>query len=442
MNRNMKAILLILLLLTAVATVTGCGAEETPYQTNDAENYTVSVKYDANGGTFTTNTSIIVDSYNISEMTPNGNGQVELALLSPDNEVRGTDAFSAVNNGYFLAGWYTERTESSDSAGNKVYSYSGKWDFQKDLLAVDTGKTYTSAEPVVTLYAAWIPLFQIEFYSLDSGEHLDTYTYDPLAEGEILVPAWDEGTGAINMYRFPEKNGYTFNGAYYDAEGTQAVDTEAVVHPGVIDYETGSAKDNVLKLYVDWTEGEWYHIYNTEQFLDNASVNGNYVIHADLDFADAIWPSSLMHGNFNGSIQGNGHTFKNISITQTNNSKVNAGLFGHITETAQITDVTFEDVTVTIKAGTRVAGTSYGLFAGSISGEAVLTGVSIVNGTLQIDSGCYFGTDDYSIGLLCGMGDASVIDYSDITCVAVGDKPESVQITVSDNTVTAQIVNE
>ncbi len=442
MNQKIKAILLTFLLATSVAMVTGCGAEETPYQTNDAENYTVSVKYDANGGIFTTNTSVIVDSYNISEMKTNGSGQVELALLSPDNEVRGTDAFRAVNNGYFLAGWYTERIESSDSAGNKVYSYSGKWDFQKDLLKVDAGKTYSSAEPVVTLYAAWIPLFQIEFYSLDSGEHLDTYTYDPLAETEIKVPAWDEGTGAINMYRFPERSGYTFNGAYYDADGTKAVDTETVAHPGVIDYETGSVKDNVLKLYVDWTEGEWYHIYNTQQFLDNASVNGNYVIHADLDFTDANWPTSLMHGNFNGSIEGNGHTFKNISITQTNNSKVNAGLFGHVTEKAKITDLIFENVTVTIKAGTRVAGTSYGLFAGSISGEAVLKDVSIVNGTLQIDSGCYFGTDDYSIGLLCGMGDASVIDYSDITCVAVGDKPERVQITVNDNTVTVQIVNE
>ncbi len=61
----------------------------------------------------------------------------------------------------------------------------------------------------------------------------------------------------------------------------------------------------------------------------------------------------------------------------------------------------------------------------------------MVNGLLQIDSACYFGTDDYTIGLVCGMGSAPV-DYTDITCVAVGDAPETVLIQVEDNTVTVE----
>ena len=92
----------------------------------------------------------------------------------------------------------------------------------------------------------------------------------------------------------------------------------------------------------------------------------------------------------------------------------------------------------TIKAGTRVAGTSYGLLAGSISAQATLSNLQILDSKLQIDSGCYFGTDDYTIGLLCGMGSANV-DYSQITCVAVGANPDSVKITVSDNQVTLEI---
>ena len=62
----------------------------------------------------------------------------------------------------------------------------------------------------------------------------------------------------------------------------------------------------------------------------------------------------------------------------------------------------------------------------------------IENSKLQIDSDCYFGTDDYTIGLVCGMGDTD-IDYTGITCEAVGDKPESVTISVSDSTVTVEI---
>ena len=435
MNANWKKILTVLLMVAAFALITGCAAEQTPYELNDGENYNVSVKYDANGGFFTTNTSVIVDSYNVSEIAVGDNGMAQIALLSPDNEARGNDAFSPVNNGFFLAGWYAERTENADG----TYTYSQKWDFEQDLLEVDPGEAHTSAEPVLTLYAAWVPLFEIEFYDLDSGESLGSYTFNPTTAGEILVPACDEETGAIEMYDFPENPGYTFAGAYYDAAGTQVVETPAVQHPGVVDEATGTAKNPVMEMYVDWTEGEWYHIYNAEQFKDNASVSGNYVLYADLDFADEIWPSSLMYGNFSGTIQGNGHTIRNVTVEQTNNSKVNAGLFGALTEGAQITDLTLENVTFTISSGTRVMGASFGLFAGSVSADATVSNVAITSGQLQIDSGCYFGTDDYTIGLLCGMGSVD-IDPAGITWAAVGSAPESVVITVDGQNVTVEFI--
>jgi len=438
---KIKAMLVALLTLTTFTFLSGCGGEQTPYEVNDEENYTVSVKYDANGGVFTTNTSVIVDSYNVSEMNTNG-GMAEIALIAPDNAARGNDAFTPVNNGHFLAGWYAGRTESTDGNGNTVYTYSDKWDFEKDLLKVDTSKTYTSAEPVLTLYAAWVPLFEIEFYALGTGEYLDSMTIDPTLVEEITVPCWDEETGAVEMYDFPERSGYTFNGAYYDVAGTQAIDTVAIAHTGKVDYASGTATDAVMQIYVDWVEGEWYHIYNVEQFLDNASVNGNYEIHADLDFTGEIWPTSLMHGNFGGVIHGNGHTLKNIEVVQTNNSKINAGLFGYLTETAEISDVTFENVNFTIKSGTRVVGTCYGLLAGTISEEAQLPNVQIKTSSVLIDSGSYFGVDDYSIGLLCGMGNAEAVPNADITCAVTGDNPESINITVDGNEVTLEFVIE
>jgi hypothetical protein len=210
-----------------------------------------------------------------------------------------------------------------------------------------------------------------------------------------------------------------------------------VQHPGTLDEATGLAKDPVMKLYVDYTEGEWYHIYNVEQFLDNASVNASFVLHEDLDFEGKIWPSSLMHGNFAGKIEGNGHKLTNITFEQTNNSKVNSGLFGNLTETASITDVIFENVTFTIKSGTRMTGANFGLFAGSVSDGAKIENVTIANSTLQIDSASYFGTDDYYIGLVCGFGTTN-IDASGITCTAVGENPESLTITVNDGIVTLE----
>lgn len=442
MKLRIKTLLLTVLTVGTMCLLTACGSEQTPYEINDEENYTVSVKYDANGGIFTTNTSVIVDSYNIADMKANSDGNVEIPLITPDDKSRGNDAFKATKSGYFLAGWYAERTEAGeDEDGNTLYTYGDKWDFEEDLLEVDADKTYSSEEPVITLYAAWVPLFEIEFYSLESGEYMNSYTYDPTLVDEIKVPTWDEETGAVEMYKFPETDGYTFNGAYYDEAGTQKIVTATLEHPGKVNEETGTAENSVLKIYVDWLEGEWYHIYTVEQFLDNASIKGNYEIHADLDFSGENWPSSFMYGNFTGSIKGNGHTFKNIEFAQTNNSKVNAGLFGNLTEEASITDLTFENVTFTIEKGTRVAGTSYGLFAGTIADGATIANVNILSSTLQIDSGCYFGVSDYSIGLVCGTGNSALIPTAEITCVPTGDAPENVAITIEGSDVTVEISN-
>ena len=443
MKLRIKTLLLTLLAVGTMCMMTACGSTQTPYQVNDEENYSVSVKYDANGGIFTTNTSVIVDSYNITDMNKNASGQAEIALIEPDNAARKNDAFTATKSGYFLAGWYTERTEAgTDSEGNPIYTYANKWNFAEDVLAVDASKTYSAEEPVLTLYAAWIPMFEIQFYSLATGEYVNSYTYNPTVVTEIKVPSWDMETGAVEMYNFPENDGYTFNGAYLDEAGTQAVTTEVITHPGVLNEETGTVDNAVMKLYVDYIEGEWYHIYTAEQFVENASINGNYEIHADLDFTEENWPSSLMYGNFKGSIKGNGHKFSNITFEQTNNNKVNAGLFGALTEEASITDVTFENVTFTLKRGTRTAGAAFGLFAGSISEGADISKVKIKKCTLQIDSDCYFGVDDYSIGLLCGMGDASVVKKADITCVPTGDNADNVKITVEGNEVTVEIITQ
>ena len=100
-----------------------------------------------------------------------------------------------------------------------------------------------------------------------------------------------------------------------------------------------------------------------------------------------------------------------------------------------ISDLHLQNVTFTIKSGTRMAGTSYGLLAGTVSDKAAVTGVTIADSRLQIDSNAYFGTDDYVIGLVCGLGSTD-IDPSGIIAEVVGAAPESIVITVTDGTVT------
>ena len=420
------------------------GGVKTPYEINDEANYTVSVKFDANGGIFTTNTSVMVDSYNVKDMPVGADGKVSLALLAPDNEqVRGKgNAFAATKTDCMLAGWYSQRTETgTDAEGNPTYSYSGLWDFSTSRHAVDPNGQYTSAEPVLTLYAVWVPKFEVQFYDRANPDTL-LGSHECSSLGETLtLPAWNKDTGAMDMNDVPARNGYTFDKMYLDAEGKQPVEGETLTHTGTLNAADGTAEGAVMKVYTDWTEGEWYHIYTAEQFVKNASVNGCYQLHGDLDFTDKYWPDSLMTGNFAGRIEGNGHVIRNVNIEQRNSAKTNVGLFGTITEKAVISDVTFENVTFTIKKGAMKMGSSFGILCGTLSDKATLKDVVLKDSSLLIDSGCYFGTDDYAIGLVCGIGKSDAVTAEDVQCSATGDKPSRVKIKVDGNTITLEFVD-
>lgn len=440
MSKKIKSLLISVMLLVIVFLFCACGGNQTQFEVNDEAGYTVSVKFDANGGEFTTNCSVIVDSFNISGMATNSNGMVELALISPDNTVRGsTDTYTVAKNGYFLAGWYATRNEIVDGNGNVTYTYADKWDFENGLLQVDPNKQYNSSEPVITLYAAWVPKFTVNYYSLDTKELLYTDSFAPAESIDFRVPEWNTETGAIEMYDFPARKGHTFQGAYYDAEGAQQI-LGAIEHPGQVDYTNGTAVNASLDVYVDWIEGEWYRIYNAEQLVDNATRNGYYELYADLDFTDLNWPTVFMYGDFNGAIIGNDHTISNVTVTQTDNAKTRFGLFGSLTAEATVQDVVFQNITAIIQSGARTSGIAYGLFAGNISAEANISGVQILSSQLQIDSGCVLTSKDYVFGLVCGMGDFNAVDVAEIAVVAVGDNPESVTINVDESNGTLTVV--
>ena len=426
MKLNHKAILLILLIVTVVLVAAGCAATQNPYRTNDAEGYNISIKFDANGGFFTTNTAVIVDSYNLADLPKDSNGDAQIALLSPDDSRRGKEAFTAVKNGYFLAGWYTQKTEEG---------YANKWDFENSTYSVKADGDYTASEPILTLYAAWVPLFEIEIYDLNTGAKVNSTSISPMEVdmAHIQLPSWDEKTGSVLMGKFPKYDGYTWGDVYLDAEGTQKVEGAEIAHPGKLNEENATAENATMKLYVDYMEGEWFHITTAKQLVSNASLSGNYILDADLDFTDQIWPTAFMHGNFTGTIIGNGHTISNVTITQTSNSKVNTGLFGQLTEDASISDVTFENTTLIIEGGTRIPGASFGLLAGTVSDNAALSNLAI-DGKVQIAADAYFGTDDYVIGLLCGSGEPE-IDATNITCELVGENTQGITMTVENGKV-------
>ena len=464
-----SAVLLLVLLFTV-----SC-ANNSVYGQHDDKGYTVSVKYDANGGIFQTNTSVIIDTYKFSELPVNAEGMKEVALLKPeDATVRGKEnSYNAINSGYFFGGWYTTVEPVTDENGNHLdiygniitevapaaedtgaeanaeggstksaqipaYRYSGKWDFEKGRVEIDPNKTYTSAEPVITLYAAWIPQhsFSFEFYDKENPDQLlgtydidylntkyDAYT-DVFTNATIKLPTWDVNTGRVKMGDVPAVIGKTCYAVYASPDATEPLDASTITHIGGYNEDLTPA-NQTMKLYLECREGDWYKIYNAKQLLDNWSVSGHYELMADLDFAELYWKDSAMYGNFSGSIVGNGHTIKNVSMEHTNPNKTNVGLFGSISATAEIRDVNFENIALTVKTGSKKGSdVMCALFAGVVESGAKLENVKLTGGKLVLEDntdlklllkGMYFA-------LVCteGVDNLNFTDY-EVTFEVTGD---------------------
>ena len=433
------------IVLGILAIINGLALWDTPYKGLDETGYTVSVRFDAGGGSFagSPNEVYIVDVFNPSEHPVDGSGKASIKLIAPDDPIRKDSAFPVSNTGHFLAGWYTERTLRVDENGQPLdeygkpvsetgrpqgYTYSGRWDFDADRLTVDPAAAKGSSDNEITLYAAWVPYFNFEFYAMEEDGSFSLMDTKQLITMEL--PAWNLKTGRMDMKEFPAREGMTFEAAYLDAAMT--VPAEGQVS-GNVDYATGTVEsDGTIRIYTTWQAGTWFRISTPKQFYDNARLGGSYLIEADLDFTGMMWPAVMSTGEFTGSIVGGGHTISGVTVLQGDNSKINGGLFGVLSASSSITDLHFENVTFRIVAGSRMQGPNYGLLAGTVQEGATLTDLTLT-GTIEIGKDCY-RPNDYNIGLLCGAGSVSGIDMSGITVTTEDPENNTARVEVNPET--------
>ena len=447
MKKIWKYLIAAAVLATAAVTVAGCSQWDPVYKHMDEEGYTVSVRFDPNGGVFANKEGVnLVDVFNLSDYTPDASGKVQIKVLDPEDPARQKAGnYSASRTGYFLAGWYTDRQprvndkgEALDAYGELVsvsgreqgYIYSGRWDFENGRLAVDPNAEHSSFDEQMTLYAAWVPYFNFEFYAPDASGQMVKLDLGKSSElRRLTLPVWDETTGKINMGDVPARENMTFEAAYLD-ETMQTPATGTIT--GSFDPEHGIAVENTVKLYTTWREGTWFRIYNAKQFKDNSRLSGSYELYADLDFTGQVWSPTLASGVFTGTIVGNGHTIKNVTVAQADTSKQIGGLFGGLGAEAHMEDVAFENITYSLEAGSRLPDAAYGLLAGTVTEGATLTNVTM-SGALKIGKDCIPRTD-YNVGLLFGIGSVEGMSHVNITCSMADPDTTSVTFAVDEAT--------
>ncbi|MBQ8310467.1 MAG: hypothetical protein IJX80_05585 [Clostridia bacterium] len=268
MKKRNKIKLIAVLLMAFAMSLTACAGGGIYDKLADT-GYTVRVRFDAGGAVVneTPNTTI-VEVYGESD-TVTRDGKTGIALLAPDNTLRGADATFklAMTDGesnFFQAGWYTSRNPRTDSAGNPVdaygvptaesgreqaYVYSGKWDFSKDL--IDPAE-YAGEE--LTLYAAWIPFYKYEFY-LQDGEGFTLLS--SMSRIDVRTPEWDADDGEYKMNDFPDlPDGKIFEGAYFDEAMTQSVPERIDGDNTFVDFEKGIQTSYVIRIYIAAEDAE------------------------------------------------------------------------------------------------------------------------------------------------------------------------------------------
>ncbi len=413
-----------------------------------AEGYTVVVNFDTNGGTLAGNEKVsLIDMYRPADYQADENGNVHIRIVDPVDPSRPNVGYNELTNpypltkfGYTLVGWFRTRAESTDGEGNVVYTYSDQWDFGTDAIECKADDEETVE---LTLYAVWTEYFKFEYYTEENGEwtkYAETefgvipseVADTDKSEVSLYLPYWKDGkmTYTSGSYTFPQVEGKTFEAAYADEEKADRIDLaegEAYVHRGSVD-EHGVALDRVVKIYVEFLDGQFYRIETASQLVSNASPTGNYEIGADLDFTGLRWPAAFVNGTFKGNIYGKddrSFTFSNITATFSSSSATRGGLFGTIASGASIRNISFENVTVDFAScGARKTDVSFGLFAGYIEEGATLTGVSVTAAQMRIGALQEFN-GDYSFHLLANGNTAGIAaDVSSFGLTVYGEKIE------------------
>ena len=419
-------------------------AEKTTVEEWQEKGYTISVSYNANGGSFLNRPGItVMDMFNPAdyEDTKDAEGAVHIKLTEPTNPQRPTsssDSITLTLQNHFFAGWYQTRelklvngspvdangralTEQEDgtyvytdtltsekpTVGLPSYNYSGYWDFEQDTIAYKEG----DGKVEMTLYAGWVPYYEFHYYYQNNGvweqlTNVTSFDYKTTnVEGSktfdhdtIWLPQWKDGAmnyeytyANKNPFKFPKVTGKTFEKAYTDEACTQEI-AETLEHHGVLLLSEGESKalvveNRIQNVYITLSEGEQYHIDTAEQLVKYANADGYYEINGDLEFnAETAWPTAFSGGVFTGKMYGKDGakiTMKNI-VANYAVDRDYGGLFGKVAKSAVIDNITFENVTVDFSfIGNRNHGAQFGLFAGVIEEGATVKNVAI-DGLMRI----------------------------------------------------------
>lgn len=370
--KRIALIALFALCIFSAALFAGCRVGTRSYQEYvEANNATIRVTYNANGGTFETNKAVKEIFYKEnSRLADIGNVKVSgnnIQIRKP---------------GYTFAGWYSAE---KDANGNVVYEDEAngivrlgeKFDFSYRLKKDDR----------IYLYADWVPEVKINIHLVcdepitvsktEDGE-TNEYTY---SKGDVITQ-FSFGSGdtlgipAEDTAPVASKNA-TFIRMYMD-EDCKIPFSGTAVKP-----DQGN-----LSLYAHYIPGIWTLVKTasnvSSMFNSVAAATNKYYILEDIDMNGSFFGT---FSRFGCTIEGNGHTISNFGLERAslNTSSTLVSGFGEILSTAKINNLTFKDVTVRLSTRDNTIINALYLFSHRVNSGAELN-VTFENCNLELDN--------------------------------------------------------
>ena len=357
MGRKMKAKLIALLLaILSLFVLAGCSMGESLDEVLDTRDLSPHVTYYANGGLFESNNAV-KDLYYST-----GSKALNIGTVNPIS-----GSVDIKRDGFEIVGWCIAESVDEETG---ICVLGEEWDFSTEL---------QEGEHII-LGAKWRALVGLKVVMVcDTG---DTIAVDKKVEndatlqaetfksgdviGEIAYDSKDTVTSAATpdtrLFTVKDKT-HTFFGYYLDAECTQEVSWPLT---------RGEEQQTVYAKYI---KGDWTFVKTADDVykMFNALKGGakkSYWLCNDIVYTKSVALDGMT--SFAGEIQGNGYTISGLKFNKSLTQGVNKfSIFGDIKETAKISDLTLENVSVSLKLRPNIHTQVYLAFMSMETGATV-----------------------------------------------------------------------
>ncbi|MDE5562982.1 MAG: hypothetical protein K2J01_05490 [Clostridiales bacterium] len=382
-----------------------------------AKGYTVAVTYDFQGGTYNNKT------YTRLLVKPDSK------LPVPNSDKGGVRIPS--KTGYSFRGYYLPEIDAGgnvkkDSDGNVIVSDTA-WNFDSD----------TVADKDVTLYAKWWDNYKVV---LHYGS-----TYDKTKE--ITLQRNQDGSPTDLSSSPLRVDNYTFL-SYNLVKDSENEETALTDFPYKWNDTAFSGDSMVMDVWGKSLDGVYILVKNASDLrISSVGEATNYYLLADIDMKGATYDNdndknkNQIPKSYRGKFVGNGHTISNFKMTlrTPDQSYDSFGLFRTLENGAEITDVTFKDITLSYDlTNANIQSYYLGMLAGQSSAGVVVKNVNFTtseqgNNTFEYLIGVGVSNDNLNIAsdMLIAQKPTSVtlqdcaatgIKYVHSTAVITADK--------------------